>query len=159
MGRSVGTVIVIKKSGNAIGGRVARICFGCERGGKYRVAKRGGVKVVPVRQTGTKKCQCPFTLRGIKLPKDDQWMVKVECGFHNHPLNRHPEGHSYCGKLTPDEEAIVMELSKSGLKPKEVLTALKERNENNASTMHTIYCARQKLKLTKKFAITQCNSC
>ncbi|KAL5708705.1 hypothetical protein ACHQM5_019471 [Ranunculus cassubicifolius] len=150
-GKSVGTVVVIKKSGSGLAGRAPRIAFGCERGGRYRIAKRGGVnKMPPRRKSGTKKCECPFVLRGIKLPEDDKWKVKVECGFHNHALTRSPEGHSYGGKLTPEEEELVLELSKNGAKPKEVLNALKERDVHNLTTMHTIYCARQKLNLTRK---------
>ncbi|KAF9622114.1 hypothetical protein IFM89_029398 [Coptis chinensis] len=59
------------------------------------------------------------SVAGIKMPKDDQWVVKLDCGLHNHPLGLRPEGHSYAGKLTAEEEAIVREMSLSGLKPKE----------------------------------------
>ena len=34
--------------------------------------------------TGTKKCDCPFKIIGVKLTSNDDWSVKVVCGFHNH---------------------------------------------------------------------------
>ncbi|PIA54052.1 hypothetical protein AQUCO_00900552v1 [Aquilegia coerulea] len=159
VGRSVGTVIVKKKSDFGVGGRTPRLAIGCERGGKYRIHRKGATtNKLPVRRSGTKKCECPFSLKGIKMPKDDQWKVIVECGFHNHPLGIHSEGHSYAGKLTPEEEALVKEMSKSGVKPKEVLNILKERDMHNATKMNTIYNVRQKLKLAKKSRRSQCNS-
>ena len=50
------------------------------------------------------------------------------CGLHNHPLGETTIGHSYAGRLKDDEQKIVEHLTKSGAKPEEVLTMLKQKN-------------------------------
>lgn len=34
--------------------------------------------------TDSKKCSCPFTLKGKVLSSKDEWMLLVACGVHNH---------------------------------------------------------------------------
>ncbi|KAJ4715724.1 MYB transcription factor [Melia azedarach] len=75
IGRKSGFKIVIKRSDSGNGGQTARITFGCERGGKYRTARKNeGDKK---ENTNTKKCACPFELKGYKLSGDDNWMLEV----------------------------------------------------------------------------------
>lgn len=155
-GRSVGMVVIIKKSEFGASGRTSRIFFACERFGKRREYKRAS-KDAPTRRRVSKRCGCPFLLRGVKLPKDDQWKVKVQCGRHNHPLGRHLQGSSVAGKLTPDEKEIVKQMLRAGLKPKDILKALKERDGRNESTIRTIYNAQAKMRLEEGSAISQCN--
>ncbi|KAF9595718.1 hypothetical protein IFM89_003460 [Coptis chinensis] len=84
VGRTIGNIIVIKKSDFGILGEISSIFFSCERSGS----------------------ECPFLLRGIKMPKDDQWMVKVECGHHNHSLRRQLQGSFVSGRLSSKEKDI-----------------------------------------------------
>ncbi|KAF9599509.1 hypothetical protein IFM89_038729 [Coptis chinensis] len=156
VGRSVGMVVIIKKSEFGASGRSSRIFLACERFGKRREYKVPfKKKTSATRRRVSKRCDCPFLLRGIKMPKDDQWRVKVECGYHNHPLERHLQGSSVAGKLTPEEKDIVIQLLRQGVKAKEILKVLKERDERNESTVRTIYNAQAKLRHEEMSATSQ----
>ncbi len=68
-----GFVISILNSDSSGAIRKASPTLGCERSGRYGEDKRSknvGVGA-NVRGTGTKKCECPFRLKGKKLPNDD----------------------------------------------------------------------------------------
>ena len=82
-------VIVIKTLDAGGDGRKLRIVFSCERSGSYRSPSNVFKKKKPNKATGTKKCSCPFALKGRKLATDDDWMVTVVCGVHNHPNAQH----------------------------------------------------------------------
>lgn len=154
VGIKLNTVVIIAKSD--VGQiRKPKLILGCERGGIYRshhkknalMGKGNGRMDMKKgrRSKGTKKCNCPFKLRGLSCA-GDKWKVEVTCGLHNHPLGETTSGHSYAGRLKDDEQKIVEDLIKSGVKPKEVLTTLKQRNKENKSTMATVYNAQKKFK-------------
>ena len=63
-------------------GRTLFVLIGCERSGEYRCRKKEFVR----RDTGTRKCGCPFKLRGKPVDGGQAWMVKLICGIHNHEL-------------------------------------------------------------------------
>ena len=42
--------------------------------------------------------------RGGVLTSNDDWSVKVVCGFHNHQAAKQLEGHSYAGRLSDGEK-------------------------------------------------------
>ena len=63
----------------------------------------------------TKKCECPFQLKGKKLPTDDDWLLLVVCKVHNHPVGDHLEGHSFMGKLSDRESSFLKDMSKSNV--------------------------------------------
>ncbi|MFG1569973.1 hypothetical protein ACDT16_13905, partial [Staphylococcus aureus] len=76
VGRRNNMVVLVKRSDSGDGGRRARIVLGCERGGKYRPPKRKLAqensaniekKQRPEKLTGTKKCDCPFQLKGAQF--------------------------------------------------------------------------------------------
>ncbi|KAI3947452.1 hypothetical protein MKW98_011442 [Papaver atlanticum] len=161
VGRQNHMIVVIAKSEKPIPGRKTRITLGCERGGVFRhhtkkdqaLLEFPGRTLAPTvrarKHTGTKKCGCPFTLKGIWQP-DDKWKVKVECGEHNHALESTVVGHSFAGRLKNDEKQLLKDMIRSGIKPKEVLTTLKKRSRGtNKSTMRTIYNARAHLRMTE----------
>lgn len=154
MGKQTGCIIVIQKSVHSAS-RIPRLILGCERGGKYRSHKRvienQGEKKKRKRKYGTKKCDCPFVLRGIHLPGScDKWKVNVDCGHHNHRLLSDLDGHTHAGRLTPEEQKVLLDMTMSGVKPKEVLTVIKERDPNNSSKLKHIYNARAKLRSVEK---------
>ena len=47
------------------------------------------------RDTGSRKCGCPFKLRGKPVVGGQGWMVKLMCGSHNHELTKSLVGHPY----------------------------------------------------------------
>jgi len=65
--------------------------------------------------------------------------LKVICGLHNHELANTLVGHPYAGRLRPDEHALVVDITKSRVKPKNILLTLKENNENNVTTLKQLY--------------------
>ena len=67
-------LLVIWRSDTTNGqpGRNTFVFLGCERGGKYRQYKKD-----PKMATGTRKCDCPFRLRGRPLKNGEEWKVRV----------------------------------------------------------------------------------
>ena len=93
-----GFIIVILRSDTSTGqrGRKTFVLLGCERGGKYKRYK----KDLQVTESGTRKCGCPFRLRGYLVKIGDKWILKLICGSHNHELANTLVGHPYAGRFT-----------------------------------------------------------
>ncbi|XP_028189106.1 uncharacterized protein LOC114375507 [Glycine soja] len=70
------------------------------------------------------------------------WMVMLICGIHNHELAKTLVGHPYAGRLTNDEKNIIADMTKSNVKPRNILLTLKEHNANSCTTIKQIYNAR-----------------
>ncbi|KAL7154829.1 hypothetical protein ABFS83_03G029800 [Erythranthe nasuta] len=132
----------------------------CERAGVYRGRKVPGQddKGKGKRQTWSKKCECPFELKGQKIGMDDEevgWVLTVECSSHNHSDFENFQGHLYAGRLTSEEMALVEDLSNALVKPKAILSSLKLKNPTNASLIKTVYNARQKIQFKENAGRTQ----
>ncbi|XP_038699631.1 PKS-NRPS hybrid synthetase CHGG_01239-like [Tripterygium wilfordii] len=148
-GHNLGFVIVTKKSEIGEFGRRHKLLLQCDRGGCYKSKKNS------TRLTGTKKRDCPFRVKGMKLKIDDDWMVRVVCGVHNHFAALYMEGHSYVGKLSTTENEILVDMSKNLVKPRNILYTLKNKDPDNVSTIKTIYNARQKFRTAEKAGKSQ----
>ena len=70
------------------------------------------------------------------------WMVKLTRESHNDELAKSLVGHPYVGRLTKDEKIIICDMTKSMVKPKNIILTLKEHNANNCTTMKQVYNAR-----------------
>ncbi|XP_028101443.1 protein FAR1-RELATED SEQUENCE 5-like [Camellia sinensis] len=157
-GRRNGFVIVIKTSDYGDGRRTPRIYLACERSGQYRAHKKlkrddSNKKIVKI--TGTKKYGCPFELRAHKLMADDDWMEDVACGMHNHAPAKHFEGHSFAGRLSEEETPLLVDMSKSMVRPKEILVILKQKDALNVTTMKTIYNVHHRNNVIEKAGRSQ----
>ncbi|KAL5131402.1 hypothetical protein HKD37_12G034298 [Glycine soja] len=116
----IGFVAVIMRLdiNNDIRGRTSFVLIGWESSGQYRAKKKKDlVKTI----TDSRICGCPFKLRAKLL-------VVV--------------GHLYVGRLTKDEKIIVADMTKSMVKPINILLTLKEHNANSYTTIKQIYNAR-----------------
>ncbi|KAH1226279.1 PKS-NRPS hybrid synthetase [Glycine max] len=135
-----GFVALIMRSDTYTGsrGRTSFVLIGCERSGQYKCKKKEFVK----RDTGTRKCGCPFKLRGKPVHGGEGWMVKLICGIHNHELAKTLVGHPYAWRLTNDEKNIIADMTKSNVKPRNILLTLKEHNANSYTTIKQIYNTR-----------------
>ncbi|KAH1189831.1 PKS-NRPS hybrid synthetase [Glycine max] len=93
-----GFVAVILRSDTNTGsrGRSTFVLIGCERSGEYKCRKKEFIR----RDTGTRKCGCPFKLRCKPVAGGEGWMVKLICGVHNHELTKSLVGHPYAGCTT-----------------------------------------------------------
>ncbi|XP_028067424.1 uncharacterized protein LOC114270176 [Camellia sinensis] len=123
-------------------------------GSRLRKKLKDGPKDL-LRQTGTKKCECPFDLRAFKLKTNDEWTLNVVCGLHNHPAAEHLQGHSYAGRLSANEKSLLVDMSKSLVRPKEILITLKQRDALNMSTMKTVYNVRHRCRVLQKAGRSQ----
>ena len=52
-------------------------------------------------------------------------MVKLMCGSHNHEMTKSLVGHPYVGRLTKDKQIIIANMTKSMVKPRNILLTLK----------------------------------
>ena len=159
-----GFVVIVKGSEKAPKKRTPRIRFSCERSGKYRPyvskakANGGNVnnangKIMP-RITGSKKCGCPFELRGVKGLEG--WTLNVVNGTHNHNPAKHLEGHPYPGRLSVQQRELLVDMSSSSLsKPKEILSVFKAKDPSNVTTIKSLYNARYKHRFEERAGRTQ----
>jgi len=69
-------------------------------------------------------------------------MVKLMCEIHNHELVKSLVGHPYVGRLTKAENTLIADMTKSMVKPRNILLTLKEHNVNSCTTIKQIYNAR-----------------
>ncbi|KAH1265433.1 PKS-NRPS hybrid synthetase [Glycine max] len=135
-----GFVAVIMRSDTytASRGRTSFVLIGCERSGKYKGRKKEFVR----KDTGARKCGCPFKIRGKPVHGGEGWAVKLICRIHNHELAKTLVGHPYAGRLTDDEKNIIADMTKSNVKPRNILLTLKEHNSSSCTTIKQIYNAR-----------------
>ncbi|KAH1265021.1 PKS-NRPS hybrid synthetase [Glycine max] len=134
-----GFVAIIIRSDTDTGrrGRSSFVLIGCERSGQHKCRNKEFVR----RDTGTRKCGCPFRLHRKPVHGGEGWMVKLICGIHNHELAKSLVGHPYAERLTKDEKNIIEDMTKSMVKPKNILLTLKEHNANSCTTIKQIYNA------------------
>ncbi|KAH1253871.1 putative protein FAR1-RELATED SEQUENCE 10 [Glycine max] len=135
-----GFVVVIMRSDTTTGsrGRSSFVLIGCERSGMYKYRNKEFVR----KDTGSRKCGCPFKLCRKPVHGGEGWMVKLIYEIHNHELAKSLVGHPYAGRLTKDEKKIIADMTKSMVKPKNILLTLKEHNANSCTTIKQIYNAR-----------------
>ena len=68
--------------------------------------------------------------------------MKLMCGSHNHEMVKSLVGHPYAGRLTKDEKTIIADMTKSMVKPRNILLTLKKHNANSYTTIKQIYNVR-----------------
>ncbi|KAH1233237.1 Protein FAR1-RELATED SEQUENCE 5 [Glycine max] len=148
-----GFVAAIMRSDTDTGrrGRSSFVLIGCERSGTYKCRNKEFIR----KDTGSRKCGCPFRLRGKPVHGGEGWMVKLICGIHNHELAKSLVGHPYVGRLTKDEKKIIADMTKWMVKPKNILLTLKEHNGNSCTTIKQIYSARSAYRSSIRGADTE----
>jgi len=73
-------------------------------------------------------------------------MLKVMCIYHNHDVSQTLVGHSFAGRLKSFEQSLLVDMSKSQVKPTNILLTLKENSECNVTTIKQFYNARYTYK-------------
>ena len=76
--------IIVKRSEVSGMWRNGNVLLSCDREGIYR---NRNVKIQDKRRasnTGSKKCGCPFLLKGKELSNTAGWVLMIVCGIHNH---------------------------------------------------------------------------
>ena len=80
-------------------------------------------------------------------------MVKLICGIHNHEMTKSMVGHPYASRLTKDEKNVVADMTKSMVKPRNILLTLKEHNDNNYTTIKQICIMTTIIQQSNKFTM------
>jgi len=127
------------------------VLIGCGRSGQYRSRKKDFVR----KDTRSRKYGCPFKLSGKPVVGGKGWMVKLMYGIHNHELAKSLVGHPYAERLTKDEKTIIVDITKSMVKPRNILLTLKEHNANSCTTIKQIYNARSAYRSSIKGSDTE----
>jgi hypothetical protein len=112
----------------------------CERSGEYKPPKTR--KKPKLEGTGSRKCNCPFRLKCFFEKKTQEWWIAMLCGVHNHDLAPNLSGHLLAGRLKGEAKQRVIDMTKSLAKPRNILTDLKERNQESVTGIKQVYNAR-----------------
>lgn len=78
--------------------------------------------------------------------------------MHNHYGADHFEGHSFVSKLSDGESSLLKDMSKSNVRPKDILCAMKQRDALNTTTIIAIYNARANKIRKKRLIDLRCNT-
>ncbi|KAF8388613.1 hypothetical protein HHK36_027290 [Tetracentron sinense] len=144
----LGFILTIQKSDGLNSRPCPRVFLGCDRSGSYREKQASSTRMKKgIRRSSTKRCGCPFSLKAKKVNGLDQWKVEVVCGVHNHKGSSYLEGHSFAGKLNMEQKKILKDMSRVGIKPRDVLRTIKKKDPINVTTIRTIYNARAAIRL------------
>ncbi|KAK9285150.1 hypothetical protein L1049_024335 [Liquidambar formosana] len=144
-GANQGYVVTIKKSR-----KDRRVILGCDRGGIYRNRRR-----IEESKRKRKACSrlinCPFEAIGKK--EDDVWVLTIKDGEHNHEPLKDMSEHPYSRRFTEEEVRQIKIMTEAGIKPRQVLKALKKNNPELQSTPRHLYNLKAKIRqgnLTEK---------
>jgi len=112
----------------------------CERSGIYKPPKTR--KKPNLESIGSRKCNCPFRLKGFFDKDTNDWWLGMLCEMHNHDLEEEVgklQGHLIAGRLSAEEKKKVIEMTKSLAVPRNILTNLKEINNESVTTIKQVY--------------------
>ncbi|KAF8412056.1 hypothetical protein HHK36_000009 [Tetracentron sinense] len=144
----LGFILTIQKSDGLNSRPCPRVFLGYDRSGSYREKQASSTRMKKgIRRSSIKRCGCPFSLKAKKVNGLDQWKVEVVCGVHNHKGSSYLEGHSFAGKLNMEQKKILKDMSRVGIKPRDVLRTIKKKDSTNVTTIRTIYNARAAIRL------------
>lgn len=93
----------------------------------------------------SKKIGCAFELEGREY-EIDKWRVFVICGSHNHDLPDNLFGHAFAGRLTPKQHQKVRRGAMIGIKPRDLLSILKDEDPECVTSIRQVYNSVAKMK-------------
>ncbi|XP_022739709.1 uncharacterized protein LOC111291869 isoform X4 [Durio zibethinus] len=137
-GASEGYVVTIKKSR-----KDRRVILGCDRGGIYR-NRRKIDESKRKRKACSRLINCPFEAVGKK--EDDAWVLTIKNGEHNHEPLKDMSEHPYSRRFTEEEVRQIKLMTEAGIKPRQVLKALKQSNPELQSTPRHLYNLKAKIR-------------
>ncbi|KAH9664299.1 methylmalonate-semialdehyde dehydrogenase (acylating) [Citrus sinensis] len=137
-GTNQGYVVTIKKSR-----KDRRVILGCDRGGVYRNRRK-----IDENKRKRKACSrlinCPFEAIGKK--EDDVWVLTIKNGEHNHEPFKDMSEHPYSRRFSEEEVKQIKLMTEAGIKPRQVLKALKQSNPELQSTPRHLYNLKAKIR-------------
>ncbi|KAK9063050.1 hypothetical protein SSX86_016920 [Deinandra increscens subsp. villosa] len=136
-----GYVLSTKRSStHALTGEYTKISIWCDRSGKYVP------KGTQQRKTGSKKCDCPFLLKGTYIKILAGWKLEVVNHEHNHEPSENLEGHARAMRFNDEEVGNVRQMKNQKIRPRHILTEIKKNNPKNLSSKRTFYNILAKIK-------------
>lgn len=137
-GANQGYVVTIKKSR-----KDRRVILGCDRGGVYR-NRRKIDESKRKRKATSRLINCPFEAIGKK--DDDNWVLTIKNGDHNHEALKDMSEHPYSRRFTLEEVRQIRLMTEAGIKPRQVLKALKQSNPGLQTTPRHLYNLKAKIR-------------
>ena len=114
----------------------------CDRGGSYRDRMCNGDK--RKRNTGPRLIKCPFQIVGRK-GIDGVWVLNAKNLTHNHEPSVDMSGHPSFRRLSPTDVQSVKNMTLSGIAPRQILSSLRQGNQNLPENSRTIYNLKAKI--------------
>ena len=65
------------------------------------------------------------------MSNNARWVLMIVSGIHNHYSAKNLKRHSFAARLSEEEEKLVVDLSKTLIRPRDILNTLKQRNSLN----------------------------
>ncbi|XP_027936790.1 methylmalonate-semialdehyde dehydrogenase [acylating], mitochondrial-like isoform X3 [Vigna unguiculata] len=137
-GANQGYVVTIKKSR-----KDRRVILGCDRGGVYR-NRRKIDESKRKRKATSRLINCPFEAIGKK--EEEAWVLTIKNGDHNHEPLKDISEHPYSRRFTEEEVRQIKQMTEAGIKPRQVLKALKQSNPDMQSTPRHLYNLKAKIR-------------
>ncbi|KAJ4714581.1 Methylmalonate-semialdehyde dehydrogenase [Melia azedarach] len=137
-GANQGYVVTIKKSR-----KDRRVILGCDRGGVYR-NRRKIDESKRKRKACSRLINCPFEAIGKK--EDDVWVLTIKNGEHNHEPLKDMSEHPYSRRFSEEEVRQIKLMTEAGVKPRQVMKALKQSNPELQSTPRHLYNLKAKIR-------------
>lgn len=88
-------------------------------------------------KTKTRTTGCPFKLVIFKT-SSGQWKLEVRNAEHNHGPLTDPAAHNVYRRRAPAQKAKIEAMTKAGVRPMHILTAIKKRTLNRSSRLPTL---------------------
>jgi len=137
-GANQGYVVTIKKSR-----KDRRVILGCDRGGVYRNRQKID-ESKRKRKATSQLINCPFEAIGKK--EEEAWVLTIKNGDHNHEPLKDISEHPYSRRFTEEEVRQIKQMTKAGIKPRQVLKALEQSNPDMQSTPRHLYNLKAKIR-------------
>ncbi|XP_012841587.1 PREDICTED: uncharacterized protein LOC105961870 [Erythranthe guttata] len=113
---------------------------------KYGHGRQTNIDVEDPRNSGTKKCGCPFKLIGKRSRFDELWRLTVSDGRHSHRPTLFPHGQGTNSRITPQQRARIKELRNSHVKPMLIMDRLRKDDPTIQTSMKHVYNELAKIK-------------
>ena len=67
----------------------------------------------------------------MELSVEEEWVLSITCVVHNQLTSEYLKRHSFIDRLFEENERLIVEISKSLIRPRDILHILKQRKKQN----------------------------
>lgn len=99
------------------------------------------------------KVKCHFRLRSTL--SGSGWKVMVRRGLHNHKLSKDLEDHGILDRLKVHDRPFVNDTTKYNMTPRYIVSALKDKDPKNLTSVTQVYRARTTYNAGKRSPLTE----